>query len=682
MDFFEAQDQARKRTRKLVFLFSLAVIGTMAAVYLTAALGFHLILSEPAEGSDFAGTREILHRSSSAFRPLWDGLPLDTELFFLVITATGLIIFLGSSIKTFQLSKGGAAVATLLGGRPIPPNTSSPKEKQLLNIVEEMSIASGVPVPQVFLLENEMGINAFASGFSQSDAVVGITHGALELFTRDELQGVIAHEFSHILNGDMRLNMQLTCLTHGILFIASTGLLLLRLPFHLAFAASSSTGNSRRGGIPPQAVILIMAVGLALTAVGSVGYFFSSLIKSAISRQREYLADAAAVQFTRLSDGIGGALKKIGGMRFGSRLHAQHASEASHFFFANGLSSAWFEGFSTHPPLVDRILKIDPHFDGNFPKVKAPERRPLTGDDGSYQKEERRFPGVVQQGGQISQVAGLVAAAGSVSATALEAARSMTAAIPVPVMDACHEPHGARAVAYAALISRQQGVAEHQWAQITQDADPGVMNELLKLHPQISELPNRFRLVLLDLSLPALRSLSPDQYAVFRQNLTHLVAADQAMDLFEYCLEKILVRHLDSNFQPARKKTVKYSSLVPVWEHVLCLLGALAYIDSETYEEATQAFRAGIAELNIADRPAELPPVETTGLGQVDEALNQCALLSPMHKRNLLFACSQVVLALRGLDDQESELLRAIADTLGCPLPPFVTDKIASGLIG
>ena len=273
-------------------------------------------------------------------------------------------------------------------------------------------------------------------------------------------------------------------------------------------------------------------------------------------------------------------------------------------------------------------------------------------------------------------VAGLVASAGQISPATLQAAQALTQSLPDRLYQAAHDPFGARAVVYGLLISDDSEVLDYQNQMLHQQADPAVLSELEQLRPEFAELQPRHRMVLMDLTLPALRQLSSQQYQTFRGIVTGLAAADQAISLFEYCMEKALVRHLDPAFTKAQVTTPTTHSLIPLWQECMQLLGALAYLDSETYEEAQAAFAAGTSQLNLADRSAELPPREEAGLLQVDAALSACAGLTPMHKRNLLYACSQVVLKFRGCGDEEAQLIRAIADTLDCPLPPFVADQM------
>jgi Zn-dependent protease with chaperone function len=333
MDFFEAQDVARRRTLLLVILFAAAVVLIILIIYIIV-----YYLTGPHPGAVF-----------------------DPILLAIIAGGVLLLVGAGSGYRTLQLRRGGPAVAELLGGRRISPTTTDPAERRLVNVVEEMAIASNIPAPAIYVLDGEEGINAFAAGHSPADAAVTVTRGALRSLTRDELQGVVAHEFSHIFNGDMRLNLRLMGLLFGILLLAVVGRILL-----YAGPRGAYRGGGRRRGGGGQVVL----IGLALLLVGYIGVFFGRLIQAAISRQREYLADAAAVQFTRNPQGLEGALKKIGASLVaggpGSQIANAHAEEANHFFFARGIGGLVTRLFASHPPLVERIRRIDPSFDGNF----------------------------------------------------------------------------------------------------------------------------------------------------------------------------------------------------------------------------------------------------------------------------------------------------------------------------
>ena len=352
MDFFAAQERARQRTKRLVFLFVLAVLGTIAAGYAASWLILQQLDGRQGYTRDRYG-RRVYYAASSESRPL-----LDPKLLLLVTGGTVTVVGLASLFKWSQMRDGGSAIAEMVGGRALDLKTTDLRERKLLNVVEEMSIASGIPMPAVYVLEEEPGINAFAAGLTTSDAAVAVSRGALDKLTRDELQGVIGHEFSHILNGDMRLNVRITAVVFGILVI---GLLGRGMVETLSRGRIRSGGDKKDGG-----VVIFLAIGVALLIIGYVGYFFGRLIQAAVSRQREFLADASAVQFTRNPTGITGALKKIGGYAIGGNMINSHAGEIGHLFFAQAFESNFGGLWATHPPLGERIRAVDPTWDGKL----------------------------------------------------------------------------------------------------------------------------------------------------------------------------------------------------------------------------------------------------------------------------------------------------------------------------
>ncbi|HLP07482.1 MAG TPA: M48 family metallopeptidase, partial [Opitutaceae bacterium] len=356
MDFFAQQDSARRRTSLLVAYFVAAVVLIVLTLNIAVAfgLGYAGGSQQPRRSRSYSRV-EYERPRAPAFVWRVDALAWTTGLTLAVIAG-------GALYRRFTLREGGRAVARIAGGRELAPGSSEPAERRLLNIVEEMSIASGVPMPAVFVLDDEPGLNAFAAGFTPSDAAVAVTRGCLEKLNRDELQGVIAHEFSHLLNGDMRLNIRLVGVLFGILMLAMIGRGLLQ---SLRFAGAGRSSRREKGG---GGVAVIVALGLVLLLVGYIGYFFGRLIQAAVSRQREFLADAAAVQFTRNPAGIGGALKKIGAYAIGSGITSAQATQFNHFFFAQAFSGG-FSLFATHPPLEERIRAIEPQWDGKLPAV-------------------------------------------------------------------------------------------------------------------------------------------------------------------------------------------------------------------------------------------------------------------------------------------------------------------------
>ncbi|MCB1127976.1 MAG: M48 family metallopeptidase, partial [Verrucomicrobiae bacterium] len=548
------------------------------------------------------------------------------------------------------------------------------------NVVEEMAIASGVPVPDVYVLGQERSINAFAAGLKPGDAVIGVTRGCIQMLTRDELQGVIAHEFSHILNGDMRLNLRLIGWLNGILCLAMLGYYLLRIGFYSG--SGGGGGGGKKGGNP------LPLIGLALVVIGFTGVFFGRLIKSAVSRQREFLADASAVQFTRNPDGIVGALKKIGGLMEGSRVMSPAAEEASHMFFGNGLKPPLFGSMlATHPPLVERIRVWEPNFTGSYPPVKKPVAEAIP-------TRPRRAAGKppISLGGLVGGIAaagalgtgGAVAgrrsgATGRVEASTalqhagtptldhLEHASGLLEDIPESLREATQQPFAATALVYGVLLaSANEADQEAQLATLP----PPVVHEIKRLLPALRELPARLRLPLFELGLPALRQLSPRQFEDLETTVRRLIEADSEIDLFEYAVLKLLARHLTPTFRPVRRRTAMLYALNPVTAECVVLLSGLAHVGQADEAGARAAYEVGLRKLELSVMEHPLLEAGSANLSQIDAALDRLVQLALPLRRRLLDACALAVAQDGKLAEREAELLRAIADTLECPLPP------------
>ncbi len=651
VDFFEHQDDARRKSKLLIFYYAIAVVLIIAGIYAAAVV---LFAGVQAKTAGAATTVDFWH----------------PELFLWVSTITILVVVGSSIYKVQALNEGGDAVARLLGGRPVNPSTNDLQERKLLNVVEEMSIASGVPVPRVFLLEHESGINAFAAGFTPGDAVIGVTRGCMELLNRDELQGVIAHEFSHILNGDMKLNLRLMGVLHGILIIGIIGYWILRSSLYSS-AGRRYSSSRRKGGNPLPLIIF----GLVVMALGFIGVFFGKLIKSAVSRQREYLGDASAVQFTRNPSGLAGALKKIGGAQAGSRIQNGHAEEASHFFFANGLTGSFFNNlFATHPPLPERIRKIDPSWNGSFPAstATAAERaaEPLPGLAGF---QSWSSGGAIANAESQTQAKQITANVGRVDEKHIAYAGAILAALPSQLKEAAREPFGARAVVYSLLLNRNK--SEPQLQKLQKTAHPAVYKETLRLMKYAFSLPSEHRLPLADLAVATLRDLSEEQFHGFQQNVHTLVEADEEIDLFEYTLQRMINRYVRPLNQKALKPQIKYFGVKPVLNSCQTLLSSLSYWGAKEANDAEAAFRAGAEQLGYQQQ-LNLDAIENCGLGAVDEALTRLQACSPGVKKRILDACAACVTYDRAVTVDEAELLRAMADSLDCPVPPFLPETV------
>ncbi len=510
-NFFEHQQAARTRTFWLICLFILAVLATTLLVYPLAVL-----LTGHSEKTFYHNQHDPSVLLGS-FAGVWG------------------VIGLGSLWKASQLSGGGKSVALMVGGQPILASTRDARERRLLNIVEEMALASGLPMPAVYVLPNEPSINAFAAGLTPGDAVVAVSRGSLDYLTRDELQGVVAHEFSHILNGDMRINFRMIIVIAGLIGLFVVGRVLLE---SASRGRSSNSKNDGRGAV--------LLLGLGLLIIGAIGAFFGHLMQAAISRQREYLADASAVQFTRNPDGIGGALKKIGAFAKHGQIQAPEAAEAAHLFFAEAF--ARFTGlFATHPSLEDRIRRILPDWDGTYPDVSVvPEPR----------EEEKRQPprgfGLPALPGTektplgnvpVPVVLGLAAdesvdRAGTVPSDSSAYARQILASLPARLREAIAEPFQARAVVFSLLLDRNPEVRERQLTALQDQAERRTAELTLAFQEPLKQLPEALRLPLVDLCVPTLRLMSDAQYATFRELVIVLTEADGRLGMWTAASER------------------------------------------------------------------------------------------------------------------------------------------------
>ena len=644
MDFFEHQEQARKSSGRLVLLFFLAVAAIVAAVY-AAVMAFAVVQLQ----TSFWDPR--------VFR--W------TALGVLGVVASG------SLFKMAQLKGGGGVVAKRLGGRRVDPGTADPLERRLLNVVQEMAIASGRSVPDVYVLDIEPAINAFAAGNGEGDAVVAVTRGAMEKLSRDELQGVVGHEFSHLLNGDVQLNMRLMGVIHGILLIGLIGRILMR-----------TDGGRRRG--KDKGGWQIALFGLALFVIGYVGTFFGNWIKAAVSRQREFLADASAVQFTRNPDGIAHALAKIGGLADGSRMMSARATEASHMFFGDGSRHVLnFSGLATHPPLADRIRRIQPSFSGSFAPVAA-DFIALPEADGVQGAVAMAGAAAVGSGGTVFRMGAAPSAparsAPAVRATALdrigrpgpehlERARALWAAAPESLREATRTPDGAVALAYALLLAPASAERDRQRA-LVRAADPAAADLTEALAVDAEALDAAARLPLLEVASASLAALPPERFRPFADTVRGLVEGDRMVDLSEWVLSRLLLRQLRERMEPGPAPRARYRSIAAFGDEATVLLSGLAYAGHEDDDGAERAFAAAAAEAGLTSaRPCARAGCAPRAL---EGALETFALLVPDEKRRLVSACAASVAADGRVTEREAELFRVVADWLGAPVPPLL----------
>jgi Zn-dependent protease with chaperone function len=623
MNFFDRQRQVRRSSWRLVLLFSIAVIAIIVSVDLVVVL-------------------------------LFGGLDAPTEelLAMLVVTSllVGALIGFSSLFKMIGLrSGGGSHVARSLGAMPVPQDTTDPQLRRLRNVVEEVAIASGTPVPALFVMEGEPGINAFAAGWSPSDAAVAVTRGALERLNRDELQGVIAHEFSHVVNGDMRLNIRLMGLLFGILVLAIIGRVLLRIR------------GGQRNPLP--------LVGLALIIIGGAGIFIGRMIKAAVSRQREFLADASAVQFTRQTSGLTGALQKIGGLPAGSNLNNAKAEDVSHMLFGSGKG---FSGmFATHPPLVKRIQALDPSF---RPEQLRSLAQKWSSSPPSGLAEDRAL-GLAGARDVLPPADATVAAApaamaanvGAPAASSYQRASAILEQIPEGLRDRAHRADSVVPLVFGLLLSanhdirtNQHGVLAARHGREVADAAWREAESLKSLHPML-------RLPLAEVAFPALRQRPRQERDTLMDTVYELVRADGRLSIAEYCLSRLLheelyeVEHREPPW--GRKRYALPASRAAAAK----LLSTLAQAGHDDDAEAEAAFHAGVARLFPGQRLAYAPPEQ--GVMALETVWPPLDGLNAGDKQLLVEALVDVISHAGEIRVAELELLRTICAMLHCPLP-------------
>lgn len=645
MDFFQEQDIARRNARLLVVLFLLAVL--LLIVLTNAVIAGYLWISQ--DYNVYAGSRGGMSGFLAYFS--WERF----GFIGLAITAT---IALVVTLKWMQLSAGGKVVAESMGGRRILPQTDDRFERRCLNVVEEMALAANMPVPAVYALDNERGINAFAAGSTPADAVVAVTRGTLEHLKRHELQGVIAHEFSHILNGDMRLNIRLAAMLKGITFVGDVGHFLLRSSGHARTGLGSRRSN--KGAALPL-------LGLALWILGWLGEMAAGFIKAAISRQKEYLADASAVQFTRDPTGIRDALRVIGGYIPGTLVHAARASEMSHIFFGQIEHRLW-QVFATHPPLAQRIRKLDPAWDGQYIERKV-----------RHYGERPRRPGTGEVGvGRAALVTAAIATAQADDneTTAsdadfapdpkqLETATAAHYELPRAFIDHSHDPVGAQALALALLVSAEDAVRQRQLGLIGETGVRGLEELVTTLTPGVQALRPQQRLPLVELCLPALKTMSARQYRVFKDTLLGVIQADRRTELFEWCLFQLLRHYLDPEHYRVKPSRPRHRKLARVRFHLAVVLSVLA---RESGGDPGAAFALAARELDMPK--LQVPRAEQCGVAAFSKAVHELADCYPLLKPQVLKAMTLVAGADGELGAAEREIIHAVAAVMDCPLAP------------
>ncbi len=641
MNFFQAQDQARRASRRLVFAYSVATLLIVASVTLIVSFVMFLL-------SD-----STYHATFGRFLSASPGIPASVAL------VTALFILGASAAKTIELSaSGGGRVARQMGGTLVSADVNDPLRRRLRNVVEEMAIASGVPVPEIYVLEQESGINAFAAGSTINDAAVAVTRGALEILSRDELQGVIGHEFSHILNGDMRLNIRLMGVLFGIMGLAMIGRLILRGFRHV---------DDARGAM------VVAILGFGLTVLGAIGLFSGRVIKAGVSRQREFLADASAVQFTRQTDGIANALKKIGGYGMGSTIESADPEQVSHMLFGSGAPLSNL--FATHPPLVERIQAIDPSFrPDDFPRVDPRQSQLAEAEQDEIVAGLAASPAAAAGTPQARPEA-IAATVGQPGKGHVEYAQRLRRSIPESLYSAAHSVDFAYLLTIALVLDRSGKIVERQLAIARDQLGSERANLLRRFYDELATIGTEYRLPLLEIAFPALRQRPPQALSYLLSMTTRMIETDGEIDLYEFCFYRILSANLaraaDAQQRPSRRRPRR----AQLQSAAIALLRILADYGHDSDEASRAAFRAGIDTLGDWAQDVDYRAEDRYTISVLDDSLDVLQGLNTKGKESLLRAIMATATHDTRLAVAEAELIRAVCATLDFPLPPILANS-------
>ncbi|MNR79211.1 hypothetical protein D3C72_99180 [compost metagenome] len=644
MNFFEQQDHARRQTRVLVLLFALAVLAIVLAVNFVMALLWILLQGQP-----FTGPHDYPH-----------------GFFFTNTAITILLIGGGTLIEILNLRDGGEAVARMVGGRQVGLSTIDLHERRLLNIVEEMALASGIACPKVYTLPKEASINAFAAGYNPNEAVVVLTQGALTRLTRDELQGVVAHEFSHILNGDMRLNLKLLGVTFGIEMVGDFG----RQALEFAWYSSDDVEASFKLGVFR---IIAFIFGVSFFVIGYIGLFFGRIIKFAVSRQREYLADASAIQFTRNADGLGNALRKIAALSergfSGAYIGHRNAEQLSHLFVSAVRPHLMAGFFATHPPLQERLHRIYGR------AVEVPDAQDLRIPDArNFAIPADVLPPLAFVSSPLQAIRGdLQAASTAIAVTAAQAYGDGTLArirLSAEIDAVVHDPASAPLLVYALLLDPTQEQSPQQ--QCLFEHVPQQAGKVVRLAAAIAKLPDNARLPLLDLSMPALRQLPVTEREAMLAQFARMIASDRRVSLQEFVLQTVLVRRLA--VQANRAVKIKYATVNELRPECLVLFSLLAHVAAPLRQQSvTSVFmRAAQASPTLALSEQDVIALADLSYARIKAALDKANQLAPLANPALIKSLLAIAGDQGALPLPLADLLRAICAALEAPMPPAV----------
>jgi len=633
MDFFEHQEVARKKTRLLVFYFLMAVILIVAALNF---IGFMLVKSQTSPDNPFS--------ISDWFQHSW---------FYAVTLGTILLILLGSLFRWFQLSAGGKAVASMVKAREVLPDTNDLLERRLLNVVEEMSIASGTSVPTVYVMDEEESINAFVAGLEASDTILVVTKGALQNLTRQELQGVVAHEYSHIFNSDMRINVRLIAILAGILLLGQAGYFVMRYIRYGNIRSSKESGG---------AVVAVFVIGISLFIIGYIGLFFGRLIKAAISRQREYLADASAVQYARDNEGLAGAFIKI--KQQGSLLKNSHAEETSHMCISEPIKLN-LNSLASHPPIEKRLTAIMPGWRNLAEQIEEQRLREMNQEQ---QHEDIELEPESKQAADFGFGA-IIDTIGQPTTLHQHAAGVLLLGLPEIIRQAAHGQHSnynATHLALALLLSDDHQVSESVLNLIANKTSQQDADQVLELAQHITKDKRHLRLAMLDISIPSLRRLGTKERKEFLSLLREAIHLDSHISEFEYVLYAILQKNLSDTKQPPSNSIKSFNGVA---NEIQVILSATVHSTGQNDDEKQELYSKLIQPFVKDPSPLLEKSFDAESFHQALKRLNQ---LTPMLKKPLIQALEDAVSYDGKVHPQEIELLRAIAECLNCPIPPIL----------
>jgi len=660
-DFFSGQDRAKKHSHRLYLSFWIAVLLIVLALFGAFQLAIGLI------GITAEADAQIV---------------LNGLLLLIIFIVVLLVVGIGTWRKMRTLSDPavGERIAVELGARPVDPATTEFLEQRLYNIVEEMALASGMPVPAVYLLD-DTAINACAAGVDPHNAVIVVTTGALKVLSRDEMQGVIAHEFSHIFHGDMFFNVKMVAVLHGMVLMMLAGVALLKALLGSGRQRHQSSSSKENGG---AAILIVLGAAVVLIVLGWIGDFLARIIKSGFSRQREYLADAAALQYTRNPAGIGGALRKIGGYMIGSEIFTPKAREISHFFFADALVPRWL--FKTHPPLKKRIQKIDPGWDGEYPAVTLPELAKHQPDTGTQQMFEvsssldaREQPGIAPAGNQPQEsppansgvAAAVLASIGTVDLSTIQHVSFVKSSCDRSIRENMSDPFGARAVLLYLLLDRDQMIRSEQLAAVSRGGDLPLMTLVRSFQEKKVAVKPYQRMVICQVALPSLRKMTPDQFTAFSRMVDELCYADNRMTSFELVVRALIFRQrVFVDPAVAREfERLRENDLADVVETLFSYVSRVC--DVEKMHELFSVGAKSVAKV----MPRSLSPKTDPSANQVQQALLYCAQAAPGVKQAIITGLAQMIFFDGIVTQDEADFFQALALMLDVPVPPLVPDK-------